>query len=402
MLSFEFCRPTNYIFGRYTENQAARLITNLGYKKVLLVYGCGSCVKSGLLDKVVNLLEQADIDVVTLGGVEANPKADLVYRGISLSREHQIEFILAVGGGSVIDTAKAIALGVPDEGDFFDFFLGKRVPKQALKTGIILTIAAAGSEGSINTVIEKEIDGHILKKSCSNKLNLPEFAILNPEITFSVSQYQTACGVCEMICRILEYYFTNTQDVSVSDRLCEGLLLSIIDNALIVKDDPENYEVRANLMWACTLAHSDLCGAGRENDWAAHNLGQQLSALYNIPYGAGLAVVFPAWMEFTYKHDVMRFVQFASRIFGCAVNFDDPESTARAGIESFREFLFDLGLPLSFEDLGAKDSDIPLLLNMLGVDDVNRTEGNFMILHRRECEQIYSNAANYNSKHLIY
>lgn len=401
MLNFEFCRPTNYIFGRYTENQVAKLITNLGYKKILLVYGCGSCVKSGLLDKVLNSLEQAGIDVITLGGVKSNPQADLVYNGIYLGREHQVEFVLAIGGGSVIDTAKAISLGIPDDGDFFDFFLGKRVPKQALKVGVILTIAAAGSEGSTNAVIEKEIDGHILKKCCLTNLNLPTFAILNPEITFSVSQYQTACGVCDMICHVLERYFTNTQDVTVSDRLCEGLLISIIENALIVKDDPENYEARANLMWASTLAHSDLCGAGREQDWASHNLEHQLSALYDVAHGAGLAVIFPAWMEFTYKHDVMRFVQFANRIFGCAVNFDDPESTARAGIEALREFFFDLNLPLSFEDLGAKVSDIPLLLNMLGVDDINSTEGNFMILHRRECEQIYRNAANYNSKNLV-
>ncbi len=401
MLNFEFCRPTNYIFGRYTENQVAKLITNLGYKKILLVYGCGSCVKSGLLDKVLNSLEQAGIDVITLGGVKSNPQADLVYNGIYLGREHQVEFVLAIGGGSVIDTAKAISLGIPDDGDFFDFFLGKRVPKQALNVGVILTIAAAGSEGSTNAVIEKEIDGHILKKCCLTNLNLPTFAILNPEITFSVSQYQTACGVCDMICHVLERYFTNTQDVTVSDRLCEGLLISIIENALIVKDDPENYEARANLMWASTLAHSDLCGAGREQDWASHNLEHQLSALYDVAHGAGLAVIFPAWMEFTYKHDVMRFVQFANRIFGCAVNFDDPESTARAGIEALREFFFDLNLPLSFEDLGAKVSDIPLLLNMLGVDDINSTEGNFMILHRRECEQIYRNAANYNSKNLV-
>lgn len=401
MLNFEFCRPTNYIFGRYTENQVAKLITNLGYKKILLVYGCGSCVKSGLLDKVLNSLEQAGIDVITLGGVKSNPQADLVYNGIYLGREHQVEFVLAIGGGSVIDTAKAISLGILDDGDFFDFFLGKRVPKQALKVGVILTIAAAGSEGSTNAVIEKEIDGHILKKCCLTNLNLPTFAILNPEITFSVNQYQTACGVCDMICHVLERYFTNTQDVTVSDRLCEGLLISIIENALIVKDDPENYEARANLMWASTLAHSDLCGAGREQDWASHNLEHQLSALYDVAHGAGLAVIFPAWMEFTYKHDVMRFVQFANRIFGCAVNFDDPESTARAGIEALREFFFDLNLPLSFEDLGAKVSDIPLLLNMLGVDDINSTEGNFMILHRRECEQIYRNAANYNSKNLV-
>lgn len=400
MLNFEFCRPTKYVLSRFAENQVGSLITGLGYKKIMLVYGCGSCVRSGLLDKVLDLLEQAKIEVITLGGVKPNPRADLVYNGIELGRRNKVEFILAIGGGSVIDTAKAIALGIQDDGDFFDFYLKKRKPKTALKTGVILTLPASGSEGSTNSVIQKEIDGRVFKESCVSNLNLPAFALLNPELTFTLSEYQTACGVFDMMCHILERYFTNTQDVTVSDRLCEALLLSIIESAMIVYDDPENYEARANLMWAGTLAHNDLCGVGREQDWASHYLEHQLSALYDIPHGAGLSVIFPAWMDFTYKHDVMRFAQFANRIFGCAMNFYDPESTARAGIMSLRNFARNLGLPLNFEELGAHASDIPLLLNMLGVDDVNKSQGSFMILHRRDCEQIYRNAALFDPKAL--
>lgn len=395
MLNFEFCRKTNYVFGRDVENQVGKLIKSLGYKKVMLVYGKGSIVRSGLLDKVLVILNKEGIEVVSLGGVRPNPHADLVYTGIELGKAQKVEFMLAIGGGSVIDTAKAIALGIPDNGDFFDFYLKKRKPQKALQTGVILTIPAAGSEGSTSSVIEKEIDGKVVKTGVNTDLNVPAFALLNPEFTYSLPAYQTACGISDMMAHIMERYFTNTCNVLVTDRLCEGLLLAIIENASIVIHDPDNYDARANLMWAGSLAHNNICGVDREQDWASHHLGHQLSALYDTAHGASLSVMFPAWMEFTYKHNVMRFAQFANRVFGCAMNFEEPEITARAGIAALRDFFQSIGLPLSFEDIGAKESDIPTLLNMLGVDDSNSTEGHFMILHRRECEQIYKNAARY-------
>ncbi|MGN1282006.1 MAG: iron-containing alcohol dehydrogenase, partial [Succinivibrio sp.] len=297
----------------------------------------------------------------------------------------------------VIDTAKAIALGIPDDGDFFDFYLRKRKPVKALKTGCLLTIPAAGSESSASTVIEKEIDGKIIKCGCGSELNRPLFAVLDPELTYSVDRYQTACGVTDMMAHIMERYFTNSQNVSVTDNICEGLLRAIIENAQTVLDDPYNYDARANLMWAGSLAHNNICGVDREQDWASHHLEHQLSALYDVAHGAGLAVMFPAWMEYVYRHDVMRFAQFAVRVFSVQMDFDDPAVTAREGIARLRAFFKKIGMPLSFREIGAKKEDIPILLSMLGVDDENNTEGHFVTLYKNDCEQIYMNAVRTSS-----
>ena len=397
MENFEFYRPTRYVFGKGLENETGKYLKESGFRKALIVYGGGSVVRSGLLQRVKSSLEKNGIGFEELGGVKPNPRADLVYEGIRICKEKSVDVMLAVGGGSVIDTAKAIALGVPYEGDFFDFYLKKATPKEALKTCVVLTIPAAGSEGSDSTVIEKEIDGKVVKNGYSSPLNVPLFSIMNPELTFTLPAYQTACGIVDMMAHIMERYFTNTTGVSVTDRTCEGLLQGIIENARIVIAEPDNYDARANIMWAGTLAHNNLCGVGREQDWATHHLEHQLSALYDVAHGAGLAVMFPAWMEYNLKHDVMRFAQFASRVFGCSMDFEDPERTAREGISALREFYKSIGMPLSFRDIGAKAEDIPLLLNMLGVDDENRTEGKFVTLHRSDCEQIYSIAARYGS-----
>ncbi|WP_295352500.1 iron-containing alcohol dehydrogenase [uncultured Succinivibrio sp.] len=395
MENFEFVVPTKYIFGQGTSSKCGDTIKSYGYKNVLVVYGSEHAKKSGLLDSVEEQLKSNSIDYSLLGGVLPNPRADLVYKGIELGREKQIDFILAVGGGSVIDTAKAIALGIPDDGDFFDFFTKKRKPKTALKTGCVLTIPAAGSESSLSTVIEKEIDGKVVKNGCGSPLNRPLFAILDPELTFSVSRYQTACGITDMIAHILERYFTNSKGVTVTDYMCEALLKAIIENAPVAIDDPSNYDARANIMWAGSLAHNNICGVDRVQDWASHHIEHQLSALYDVAHGAGLAVIFPAWMDYVYKHDVMRFAQFAVRVFGVSMDFDDPASTAREGIRAFRHFLHSIGMPLSFEEIGAKEEDIPHLLNMLGVDDLNKTEGQFVLLYRKDCEAIYYRAAHY-------
>ena len=226
-------------------------------------------------------------------------------------------------------------------------------------------------------------------------MNRPLFAILDPELTFSVSRYQTACGITDMIAHILERYFTNSKGVTVTDYMCEALLKAIIENAPVAIDDPSNYDARANIMWAGSLAHNNICGVDRVQDWASHHIEHQLSALYDVAHGAGLAVIFPAWMDYVYKHDVMRFAQFAVRVFGVSMDFDDPASTAREGIRAFRHFLHSIGMPLSFEEIGAKEEDIPHLLNMLGVDDLNKTEGQFVLLYRKDCEAIYYRAAHY-------
>ncbi|MBE6422705.1 iron-containing alcohol dehydrogenase [Succinivibrio dextrinosolvens] len=395
MENFEFVVPTKYIFGQGTSSKCGEIVKGYGYKNVLVVYGSEHAKKSGLLDRIEEQLKTNSIDYSLLGGVLPNPRADLVYKGIDIGREKKIDFILAVGGGSVIDTAKAIALGIPDDGDFFDFFTKKRKPHTALKVGCVLTIPAAGSESSLSTVIEKEIDGRVVKNGCGSPLNRPLFAVLDPELTYSVSKYQTACGITDMIAHILERYFTNSKGVTVTDYMCEGLLKSIIENAPIAINDPKNYDARSNIMWAGSLAHNNICGVDRVQDWASHHIEHQLSALYDVAHGAGLAVIFPAWMDYVYKHDVMRFAQFAVRVFGISMDFDDPSSTARDGIKAFRKFLHSIGMPLSFEEIGAKEEDIPHLLNMLGVDDVNRTEGQFVLLYRKDCEAIYYRAAHY-------
>lgn len=393
MNNFDFCRPTRYIFGRGTENDVGEHAASYGFKKVLVVYGGQSAVRSGLLERVEKSLTKAGLEFIALGGVKPNPRADLVYEGIKLGRENQVDLLLAVGGGSVIDTAKAIALGIPYDGDFFDFWLRKAKPVTALRTACVLTIPAAGSEGSSSSVIEKEVDGKIIKQGLGVDFNVPLFSILNPELCATLPTYQTACGITDMLVHIMERYFTNTKHVSVTDRMCEGVMAAIIENAPLVIADPENYDARANIMWAGTLAHNNLLGVDREQDWASHHLEHQLSALYDCAHGAGLAVIVPAWMEYVYRHDVMRFAQFGVRVFGCEMDFEDPSRTAREGIAAFRHFLKEIGMPLNFEELGAREEDIPRLLDLLGVDDDTRTEGHFMVLHRDDCERVLRIAA---------
>lgn len=396
MENFDYCAPTRYLFGQGISSRTGKIVREYGFKKVLLVSGRGSAYASGLIDSVKEQLDREHIQFCELKGVKPNPEAALVYEGIKLAVSEKVDFVLAVGGGSVIDTAKAVAIGAKDpDTDFFDFFLKKKTPNDALKVGCVLTIPAAGSEGSKSCVVQNNVDGKVLKLGLSTQLNVPLFAVLDPELTYSVNSYQTACGITDMIAHILERYFTNSKAVSVTDNLCEGLLKSIIENSATAINDPTNYDARANLMWASTLAHNNLLGVDREQDWSSHHLEHQLSALYDIAHGAGLAVIFPAWMEYVYKHDVMRFARFAVNVFSIRMNFHDPAATARDGIAAFRRFLHSIGMPMSFSEIGAKVEDIPLLLKMLDVDDISKYEGHFMNLYLRDCERIYELAANF-------
>ncbi len=396
MDNFEFYRPTHYYFGAGQECETGRYIKERGFGKVLVVYGGGSCVRSGLLQRVLDSLQAAGVEYVTYGGIQPNPRADMVYQLIEIGRREQVELMLAVGGGSVIDSAKAAAIGIVNDGDFFErFFLKREKVTKALKTAVILTIPAAGSEGSDSAVVQKEVDGEVLKVGLGTQFNVPLFAILNPELTFTLPAYQTAAGGVDMMAHVMERYFTNTKDVSITDRLCEGVLQSIIESLPRVIADPCDYGARANMMWAGMLAHNNSCGVGREQDWTSHHLEHQLSAMYDVAHGAGLAVMFPAWMEYTMQHNVMRFAQFANRVFGFSMDFEDPERTAKNGIQALRFFFKSIGMPLSFADIGAKEEDIPAMLNMLGVD--HHTEGHFMELHRDDCEAIYRIAARFNS-----
>ena len=384
MNNFQFYSPTEFVFGKDTENQAGFYVKKHGGTNVLIHYGGGSAVRSGLLDRIKKSLEKENISYAELGGVKPNPRDTLVYEGIKLCREKNIDFILAVGGGSVIDSSKAIAMGVPYDGDFWDFYCGKK-PEKALPVATVLTIAAAGSEGSGDSVITKE-DGN-LKRGAGSDLIRPKFSIMNPQLTCTLPPYQTACGATDIMAHVFERYFTNTIEVEITDRLCEAVLLTMIKETPRVIANPENYDARANIMWAGTVAHTNIDGVGREQDWNSHGIEHELSALYDCAHGAGLAVIMPAWMEFVYKHNVLRFAQAAVRVWGCQMDFENPENTAREGIKRFRRFLHEIGMPLTFSELGAKEEDIPVLVEKFGIGD-GRT-GGFVKLSAKDIESIY-------------
>lgn len=389
MDNFQFYSPTEFIFGKDTESQCGVYVKKYGGTKVLVHYGSQSAVKSGLLGRVTASLEQEGIPYVTLGGVQPNPRDTLVYEGIELVRKEGIDFILAVGGGSVIDSAKGIAVGVPYEGDFWDMYMREVPVKAALPVATVLTIAAAGSEGSPSSVVTKE-EG-MLKRSIGSDLVRPRFSILNPQLTCTLPAYQTACGATDIMAHVFERYFTNTKEVEITDRLCEAVLCTMVKETPRVIADPDNYDARANIMWAGMVAHNNIVGVGRAQDWNSHNLEHELSGLYDVAHGAGLAVVMPAWMEYVYHHDVMRFAQMATRVFGVPMNFADPEETALKGIKAFRKFLVEIGMPINFEQLGAKVEDIPVLVEKLGIG--NGTRGGFVTLDKAAVTKIYEIAA---------
>ncbi|PWJ62104.1 MULTISPECIES: iron-containing alcohol dehydrogenase [unclassified Fibrobacter] len=366
MENFNFYSPTEFVFGKDRENECGALVKKYGGTKVLVHFGGGSAVKSGLIGRVLASLDAAGIPHVELGGVHPNPIDTKVYEGIELCRKEGVDFILAVGGGSSIDSAKAIAMGVPYEGDFWDFYSGK-APAAALPVATVLTIAAAGSEGSGDSVITK-VDG-MLKRGAGSDLIRPRFSILNPALTCTLPAYQTACGITDIMAHVFERYFTNTTEVEITDRLCEAVLMTMVKEAPRVIADPNNYEARANIMWAGMVAHNNVCGVGRGQDWNSHAIEHELSAMYDCAHGAGLAVIMPSWMEYVVDHNPMRFAQMATRVFGCAMNFENPKATALAGIKAFRSFLKSIGMPINFAELGAKEEDIPAMVEKLNPGD---------------------------------
>ena len=387
MDNFMFYSPTCFVFGKDSEKETGKMVKRFGGTKVLIHYGGGSVVRSGLIDRVKASLEAENIPYLVLGGVKPNPRSGLVYEGIELCRKEGIDFVLAVGGGSTIDSSKAIAAGTVYDGDFWDFYCGKYI-ENALPVGTVLTIAAAGSEGSPDSVITKE-EG-MYKRGATGDAIRPKFSILNPALTQTLPPYQTAAGITDIMAHLYERYLTNTKEVEVTDRLIEALMMTLVHEGPRVIADPNNYDARANIMWAGMMAHNNAVGVGRSQDWNSHNIEHELSALYDCAHGAGLAVVMPAVFMYVMDHDVTRFAQVAVRVWGCKMDFYHPEVTAKAGIEALRSFLISLGMPKNFAEIGAKEEDIPQLVDVLcnGNGRTGSISG-FVELSEEDCTAIY-------------
>ena len=342
MRDFNFYTPTKIFFGKGKESQIGEIVKNYGFKKIMLQYGMGSIKKCGLYTLVMNSLKENGIEVVEMGGVEPNPKYAFINEAIKIAVSEKVELILAVGGGSVIDSAKYTAIGAASGLDVFEVAMGRAKTDKALPVGCILTISAAGSEMSASAVLTNTEAG--IKKGTGGDYIRPLFSILNPELTYSVSPYQTACGISDIMAHTMERYFYPCDDTPLTDRIAEGLLKSVVEAGRIVIKEPEDYEARATIMWASSLSHNNLTGCGRENALAVHQLEHALSGMFDhIAHGAGLAVLFPAWCRYAYKKNVSRFAQFARSVFD--VTDTDDETAAVKGIESLEKFFAEIGMP---------------------------------------------------------
>ena len=362
MNNFTFYAPTLFAFGDGEEKKCGELVRRFGGTKVLLVIGGGSAKKIGAFDAVTASLTAAELPYTVLEGIQPNPRSGKVYEGIDIVRREGLDFILALGGGSVIDTAKAIAFGAKYEGDFWEVFAGEgQMPSDPLPIGTVLTIAAAGSEGSGSCVITHEA-GNLKWGAPKSDALRPRFSVLNPRYTCAMPPYQTACGIVDMFAHVCERYFTTTPDVALTDRLCEALMKTIVEAGNKVMANPMDYHARADLMWAGMLAHNNSCGVGRAQDWASHQIGHELSAFYDCAHGASLAVVMPAWMKYVMNENPARFARFAVEVFGCELNPMQVEKTAKEGIRHLRSFFRVLGMPTTLGEIGAAVEDIPAMV----------------------------------------
>ena len=355
MFEFQYYTPTKVVFGKNTETRVAELVRKFGGKKVLIHYGGGSVIRSGLLKRVTDTLEKAGIPFVTLGGAVPNPRLGLVYEGIELCKKEGVDFLLAVGGGSAIDSAKAIGYGVTNEGDVWDFYDYKRKASACLPLGVILTIAATGSEMSDSSVITRE-EG-LVKRGYSSDYGRPRFAIMNPELTMTLPDYQTACGCADIMMHTMERYFTNGGNMEITDALAEGLLRTVMENAEILVKDPKDYNARAEVMWAGSLSHNGLTGCGNDGgDWMTHKLEHELGGLYDVAHGAGLTAVWGSWARYVYLNCLPRFRRFAVNVMGVAPEGTDEE-IALKGIEAMEAFYRRIKMPTNLKELGVEATD---------------------------------------------
>ena len=392
MKDFNYYTPTEVIFGEKSEEQVAALVKKYGGTKVLVHYGGQSAVKSGLLDKVCGLLKESGVDYVTLGGVVPNPRLSLAQKGIDLCRKEGVDFILAVGGGSVIDSSKCIGYGVPMEGNVWDVYMGKATPTKMLPIACVLTIPAAGSEMSESSVITNE-DGDV-KLGYSNNLSRPKFAIMNPRRTFTLPPYQTAAGVTDMMMHTMERYFTKDDDMDLTTDIAEAMLRSMKEAIFAVLKNPEDYRYRAQIMWGGSLMHNDLTGCGAIGDWATHQLEHELSGMFDVTHGAGLAAVWPSWARYVMHENLSRFVRFAVNVMGVPNDFTDPEGTALKGIEAMERFYHAIGMPINIKELIGKDISDEEIKEMTRKcsRDYKRTCGCLKVLKAEDMEAIYKMA----------
>lgn len=388
MNNFEFYAPTRVVFGKDTEMRVGQLVKEYGATKVLVHFGGGSAVKSGLLDRVCKALEKEGIAYVTLGGVKPNPRLSLAREGIDLCKKEGVDFILAVGGGSVIDSSKCIGYGLANGGDVWDLFAGKRKATGCTPVGVVLTIAAAGSEMSHSCVMTNE-DGWI-KKGYSSNYARCKFAIMNPELTYSLPDYQTASGCVDILMHTMERYFSPTDDCMLTDSIAEALMKTVIHYTKILKDDPQNYNARAQVMWAGSLSHNDLTGLGLVRDFASHQLEHELSGMFDVAHGAGLAAVWGSWARYVYMEKPMRFAQYAVNVLGIPMDFSHPERTALEGIKETENFFRYIDMPTSIHELGIdlNDEQIEEMARKCSQDD-RRTIGGFKVLKRADMIKIY-------------
>ncbi len=384
MLNFEFYNPAKIIFGKRTEESVGERSANFG-KNILLHYGGGSIKKNGIYDKVIKSLKEQNLNIFELGDVKPNPRLSLVRKGIQMCKNNNIDFILAVGGGSVIDSAKAIAIGAKYDGDVWDFFVKGTIAKEAIPLGVVLTIPAAGSESSTSTVITNDEDNNY-KRGMQSLEYIPKFAMLNPEFCYTLPKYQIACGCCDILAHLVERYFTEVENVELSDRLIEGAVKTIINNGTIAYNDNTNYDAWAEIMWTGTIAHNNLLNMGRIGDWASHQIAHELSGIYDLTHGAALSIVIPAWMKYVYKHNIDKFYQFATRVFH--IIDEDKEKAVLKMIDKLEIWYKQLELPTRLADANIE----PVRFEEMAERAFLHKEviGNFKKLYKEDLVKIYN------------
>lgn len=388
MFDFKYFAPTKVLFGKNTEDKVAELIKEFGGSKVLIHYGGGSVIRSGLMDKVKTQLDAAEIKYVMLGGAVPNPHLQLVYEGIELCKKENVDFLLAVGGGSAIDSAKAIGYGLANGGDVWDFYDGKRKAEGSMPLGVILTLAATGSEMSDSSVITKE-EG-LIKRGYSSDFGRAKFAIMNPELTMTLPDYQTACGCTDIMMHTMERYFTNGGNMEITDSMAEALLRTVKKNSIILRDDPKNYDARAEVMWAGSLSHNGLTGCGNDGgDWMTHKLEHELGGLFDVAHGAGLAAIWGSWARYVYKDCLPRFVRYALNVMEVE-NKGNDEEIALAGIEAMEDFYRSINMPTNLRELGitATDDDLVTMARKCAVG-VGGGKGSAKFLKEEDMLAIY-------------